>query len=111
MYAQLTYFDGPRSPEQLAAHDFAARERIVPVISELDHSYRVYVLRRDDGAQVVVSIADTEQALLDAQKAIMSTELLPGEDPALLPGPDRIDLYPVINVEDVNPGSDNRSRL
>ena len=111
MYAQLTYFDGPRSPEQLAAHDFAARERIVPVISELDHSYRVYVLRRDDGSQVVVSIADTEQALLDAQKAIMSTELLPGEDPALLPGPDRIDLYPVINVEDVNPGSDNRSRL
>jgi len=111
MYAQLTYFDGPRSPEQLAAHDFAARERIVPVISELDHSYRVYVLRRDDGSQIVVSIADSEQALLDAQKAIMSTELLPGEDPALLPGPDRIDLYPVINVEDVNPGSDNRSRL
>jgi len=111
MYAQLTYFDGPRSPEQVAADDFAARERIVPVISELDHSYRVYVLRRDDGSQIVVSIADSEQALLDAQKAIMSTELLPGEDPALLPGPDRIDLYPVINVEDVNPGSDNRSRL
>ena len=111
MYAQLTYFDGPRSPEQVAADDFAARERIVPAISELDHSYRVYVLRRDDGSQIVVSIADSEQALLDAQKAIMSTELLPGEDPALLPGPDRIDLYPVINVEDVNPGSDNRSRL
>ena len=111
MYAQLTYFDGPRSPKQLAAHDFAARERIVPAISELDHSYRVYVLRRDDGSQIVVSIADSEQALLDAQKTIMSSELLPGEDPALLPGPDRIDLYPVINVEDVNPGSDNRSRL
>ena len=111
MYAQLTYFDGPRSPEQLAAHDFAARERIVPVISELGHSYRVYVLRRDDGSQIVVSIADSEQALLDAQKAIMSTELLPGEDPALLPGPDRIELYPVINVQDVNPGGDNRSHL
>ena len=111
MYAQLTYFDGPRSPEQVAAGDFASRERIVPAVSKLDHSYRVYVLRRDDGSQIVVSIADSEQALLDAQKAIMSTELLPGEDPALLPGPDRIDLYPVINVEDVNPGSDNRSRL
>ena len=111
MYAQLTYFDGPRSPEQLAAHDFAARERIVPVISELDHSYRVYVLRRDDGSQIVVSIADSEQALLDAQKTIMSSELLPGEDPALLPGPDRIELYPVINVQDVNPGSDSGSQL
>jgi hypothetical protein len=111
MYAQLTYFDGPRSPEQLAANDFAARERIVPAVSKLDHSYRVYVLRRDDGSQVVVYIADSKQALLDAQKAIMSTGLLPGEDPALLPGPDRIDLYPVIAIQDVNPGSDNRSQL
>ena len=111
MYAQLTYFDGPRSPEQLAAHDFAARERIVPVISELDHSYRVYVLRRDDGSQIVVSIADSEQALLDAQKAIMGTELLPAEDPALLRGPDRIELYPVIAAQDVNPGDDSRGRL
>ena len=111
MYAQLTYFDGPRTPQQTAASDFAARERIVPAISELDHSYRVYVLRRDDGAQVVVSIADTEQALLDAQKAIMGTELLPGEDPALLPGPDRIELYPVIAAHHVNPASKTRSGL
>ena len=111
MYAQLTYFDGPRTPEQIAASDFGGRERIQPAISKLGHHFRVYVLRRDDGSQIVVSIADTKQALLDAQKAIMTSELLPGEDPALLTGPDRIDLYPVINVEDVNPGSDNRSRL
>ena len=111
MYAQLTYFDGPRTPEALAAHDFAARERIQPAVTGLGHSFRVYVLRRDDGSQVVVSISDTEQALLDAQKAIVGTELLPGEDPALLRGPDRIELYPVISTQDVNPGSDNRSRL
>lgn len=42
MYAQLTYFDGPRPPEQQAA-----------------------------------------------------------EDPALLPGPDRIELYPVLAVHDI----------
>jgi hypothetical protein len=109
MYAQLTYFDGPRKPEELAAHDFAARERILPAVTALGHWIRIYVLRRDDGAQVVVSIADSEQALLDAQKAIMSTELLPGEDPALLPGPDRIELYPVLDVHDVNPASERRS--
>ena len=39
----------------------------------------------------------------------MSTELLPGEDPALLPGPDRVELYPVIGVHDVNPASEPRS--
>jgi len=33
----------------------------------------------------------------------MATELLPGEDPALLPGPDRIELYPVRLVHDVAP--------
>ena len=109
MHAQLTYFDGPRTPEQLAAADFAGRERIIPAVSKLGHALRVYILRRDDGSAVVVTIADTKQALLDAQKAIMSTDLLPGEDSALLPGPDRIELYPVIGVHDVNPPGEPRS--
>ena len=109
MHAQLTYFDGPRTPEQTAAHDFAGQERILPAVSKLGHSFRVYRLMREDGSGIVVMIADTEQALLDAQKAIMSTDLLPGEDPALLPGPDRIELYPVIDVHDVNPASEPRS--
>jgi hypothetical protein len=38
-------------------------------------------------------------------------DLLPGDDPALLPGPDRIELYPVIGVHDVNPASNTRSAL
>ena len=109
MYAQLTYFDGPRTPEQTAAADFAARERIRPSVSNLGHHFRVFLLRREDGSEVVVSIADSEQALLDAQKAIMGTGLLPGEDPALLPGPDRIELYPVSGVRDINPASETGS--
>lgn len=109
MYAQLTYFDGPRTPGQIAAADFAGRNRIQPAVSQLGQALRVYVLRRDDGSEVVVSIADSEQVLLDAQKAIMNTELLPGEDPALLPGPDRIELYPVIVVHDGAPAGETRS--
>jgi hypothetical protein len=109
MYAQLTYFDGPRTPEQLAAADFAGRERIQPALSKLGHSLRVYLLRRQDGSEIVMVIADSEQALLDVQKAIMTTALLPGENPALLPGPDRIELYPVIDAHDVNPASEVRS--
>jgi hypothetical protein len=106
MHAQLIYFDGPRTPEQLAASDFAAQERIMPAVSELGHRLRVYQLRGDDGSEIIVMIADSEQAMLDVQKAVMASELLPGEDPALLPGPDRIELYPVINVHDVHPASD-----
>ena len=48
MYAQLTYFDGPRTPEQVAASDFAGRERIQPAVSDLGHRFRVYKLRRDE---------------------------------------------------------------
>ena len=109
MYAQLTYFDGPRTPEQVAAHDFASRERIRPAVSDLGHRFRVYRLRRDDGSEIVVTISGSEQDLLDAQKAIMSTELLPGEDRALLPGPDRIELYPVLEVHDLGPADEIRS--
>jgi hypothetical protein len=109
MYAQLTYFDGPRTPEQVAAADFAGRNRIQPAVSQLGHRFQVYVLRREDGSEVVVSIAGTEQDLLDAQKAIIGSELLPGEDPALLPGPDRVELYPVVEVLDVNPDRETRS--
>jgi hypothetical protein len=109
MYAQLTYFDGPRTPQQVAAGDFAGRERITPAVSKLGHPFHVYLMRQQDGAEVVLVIAESEQALLDAQKAIMSTDLLPGEDPALLPGPDRIELYPVIDVFDINAASETRS--
>jgi hypothetical protein len=105
MYAQLTYFDGPRTPQQVAAGDFASRERIVPALNKLGHSLRAYILRRDDGSEIVVLIADEQQALLDVQMAIINAELLPGEDRALLPGPDRIELYPVVDVHDINPAS------
>jgi hypothetical protein len=111
VYAQLTYFDGPRTPEQLTAEDLAGQERILPAVSKLGHPLRVYLLRRHDGSEIVVTIADSEQALLDTQKAIMTTDLLPGEDPALLPGPDRIELYPVVAAHDVNPASKTRSGL
>ncbi|TWP53777.1 hypothetical protein FKR81_03205 [Lentzea tibetensis] len=100
MHAQLTYFDRPRTPEQLAAADFAAQERIKPAATSVPGNIRTYVLRRPDGSEVVVSIAESEQALIDTQKAIMSTSLLPGEDPALLPGADRVEMYPVHEVFD-----------
>lgn len=101
MYAQLTYFDGPRTPEQVAAADFASRARLEPAVRALGLPMRWYRMRRDDGAEIVLSIAESEQALVDLQKALMNTALLPGEDPALLPGPDRIELFPVLEFHDL----------
>jgi hypothetical protein len=98
MHAQLTYFDGPRSPELVAASDVAGRDRLLPAVRALGLPIRVYRMVGADGAEIIVSIADSEQALLDVQKAIFSTELLPGEDATLLPGPDRVEMVPVADV-------------
>ncbi|MET0865472.1 MAG: hypothetical protein ABWZ98_14160 [Nakamurella sp.] len=99
MHAQLTYFDGPRSPELVTAADRASRERIIPAIlarPELrEDLVGLYQLRRPDGGEITVVIVEREETLDKAREVIMSTELLPGEDPALLPGPDRSERYQV----------------
>ncbi|MCE7002907.1 hypothetical protein LWC34_08685 [Kibdelosporangium philippinense] len=95
MHAQLTYFDGPRSPEEIAAAEFAGTHRIEPLIATFDN-VSSYVLQREDGSWFTVTIADSEQTLREIQKAIMSMDLLPGEDVALLRGPDRVELFPVV---------------
>lgn len=96
MYAQLVCFDGPRSSDQLVAADFASRHRIEPALAGVPGLLTTYELRRYDGSGMIIAIAESEDVLLDAQRAILATELLPGEDMALLPGPDRVETYPVI---------------
>jgi len=94
-YARLMYFDGPRAPEQAAAEDLAGRQRIWPAIRDLSGLVGVYVLRGRDLGSVVITLTTSAETLDAAARAVMSTELLPGEDPALLPGPDRIEIHHV----------------
>ncbi len=102
MFAQLTYFDGPRSPELITAAERANRERLQPAIlaepSVRDDLVAIYQLRRPDGGEVTVVIVEHEDTLDRAREVIMGTELLPGEDPALLPGPDRSERYQVVQT-------------
>lgn len=102
MHAQVTIFDGPRSAELVAASDVANRERIQPTVSrdaELQQALAVnLVLRRPDGAEMIVTVARTVEALRCAGELIMATELLPGEDPVLLPGPSRIETWSVVDA-------------
>jgi hypothetical protein len=100
MYAQLTYFDGPRSPELVAAAEFAGRERVWPAIladpvTRSEH-IATYILRQDDGGEVAVVIVKSREGLDRGRDVILGTELLPGEDPALLPGPDRVEVFEVV---------------
>lgn len=102
MYAQVTYFDGPRSPEVVAASHRAGRERITPALladAEVmaDH-VATYVLDGPDGGQVVVAIARSQSSLDRAVEVILGTQLLPGEDPALLGNPDRVQRLQVVHA-------------
>jgi hypothetical protein len=102
MYAQAVLFDGPRSAELVAANERAGLERIDPAVSAhpdlMAELIATIVMRRPDGGELVVTITETEVALDRINEVIMSTDLLPGEDPALLTEPDRIDRYEVLHT-------------
>jgi hypothetical protein len=102
MHAQAVWFDGPRSAELVAASDRAGLERIEPAIRQhpdiVDDMVAVLVLRRAGGAEMVVTITETDEAIDRANDVVMNTPLLPDEDPALLPGPDHIERYEVVHT-------------
>jgi hypothetical protein len=98
-WARLMYFDGPRAPEQAAAADRAGRQRIWPAISGLSGLVGAYVLQSRDLGAVIITLTTSVETLDAAERAAMSTELMPGEDPALLPGPDRIEIYHVTGYQ------------
>jgi len=93
--ARLVCFDGPRAPEQAAAEEQAGRQRIWPAIHGLSGLVGIYVLRGSDLSSVIVTLATSVETLDAAQRAVMATELMPGEDPALLSGPDRVEIHRV----------------
>jgi hypothetical protein len=98
-HARLLHFDGPRTPEQVAAADFGGRARIWPAIRDLSGLVSVYLLRGHDLGWIVVTFTTSLHTLEAAQRAVMAAQLLPGEDRALLPGPDRIEIYTVTGYQ------------
>jgi hypothetical protein len=92
--AQVLWFDGPRSAAQVDAMRRAGEERIQPAVDQVSGHAGTYVLcHTEDSAVVVIVLATSTDALNRIAEAALSTSLLPGEDPALLTGADRIELY------------------
>lgn len=87
--AAVVEFDGPRDAVQVAADRRASRERVAPAALQVEGALGAVVLRAADGAMVTVAFADSRASLEASSRAILSTPLLPGEDPALLGGPER----------------------
>ena len=98
-YMQVVEFSGPRSEEWVAAEQRAAEDRLGPATDGVDGIVSVLRLRAADHAYLVIVLAESTDAFDAASQAIMSTELLPGEDPALLGGPDRISFYRLVHAD------------
>ena len=93
MKAIVMTFNGPRSAELIEAEDRAGRDRLGPTILAhprmRDEFVNMTVLRQPDGReQIVLTTAATEAASHLLREIVTSSELLPGEDVSLLPGPD-----------------------
>jgi hypothetical protein len=98
--ATVLWFDGPMSPARRAAAQFGYQHRIGPAMASVPGWIRSLVLWRDrDAASCVTTLARDIEALEHSAAAVNATVLLPGEDPALLTGPDRVDLHHVVSNE------------
>jgi len=95
-YVQLIWFDGPRGPELVQAAARAGRERIMPAVRDLAGLVSVHSMEGPDGSAVTLIATTSVEVLERGAEVIMTTELLPGEDQALLLGPDRVDVCSVI---------------
>jgi hypothetical protein len=97
-YVQITEFTGPRSAEWLASFRRGSRERVWPAVRDVPGGTASFVAVAAGGAAVTLSLAESPEALQEAVRRIMSTELLPGERPELLTGPDRSTTEPVAHA-------------
>lgn len=90
----VVYFDGPLSPELRAAAVWADEERITPVMREHPGGVRhLRLWQPERRAMVYLVHATSTESLERGQQVITEMELLPGEDPALLPGADRVEVF------------------
>jgi hypothetical protein len=98
-YMQVVEFSGPRTEEWAAAEERASAGRLRPATEGIDGIVSVLRMRAADNACLVVVLAESMDAFDVATRAIMATELLPGEDPALLGGPDRVTFYRLVHAD------------
>lgn len=95
--AAFLQFETPMSQARFDAGQRGTKERIQPALAGHPGAVRTLTLWDDEARQFVVfTFATSIDTLDDCGRIANSTELLPGEDPALLTGPTRADLCRVL---------------
>jgi hypothetical protein len=97
-YLQLTTFVG-RSPEWCAAFDRSTAERAWPAVQDVPGLVGGLVGSTSDGGRIVLTLAESIEALEAGAIAIMSTELLPWEKPEHLTGPDDLTILRLLHAD------------
>jgi hypothetical protein len=94
---QLTFFAGPHDAAQVRAYDLSGR-RVAAALHDQPGICGAIGGYTDDDTHLVVSFADSPQTMRGAIDIIMATELGPDEDPALLTGPDAVQVMSVVRA-------------
>ena len=96
LVAALVSFAGPMSDPVRAATARVGTERIRPLMANHPGTVRSLTMWQPERRCVlVIVLATSVDAIEDGQRVARSAAQQAGEDPALLPGPDRVDLYRV----------------
>ena len=99
LFVQVTWLNGDGDRTRADAAQHGGRDRIWPAVREVEGIVEVLALRSDDDRLVVLGLATGRETHQEVQRTIAGTALLPDEDPALLPGADRIDLVRVLSAD------------
>ena len=94
-FLQLTGFAGPRSEVQVHADELSGK-RVSAALADLPGLCGAVACYGEQNAHLVVSFADSPDTFAACLSRIMSTQLGPDEDPALLTGPDRVRIAAVV---------------
>jgi hypothetical protein len=98
-HMQIVEFAGPRTDEWVAAENRASTGRLWPATRNIAGVVSVVRLRAADNGYLVVILAEGMTAFEEATQAIMSTELLPDENPDLLGPPDSVTFYRLVHAD------------
>ena len=99
LFAMLTWVNGTGDPAVARAAERGGRERIHPAVRDVDGLVCVLVFRSADDRIFVVGMGTGLETHTEVQDRIERTPLLPGEDRALLPGADRVELGRILRAD------------
>jgi hypothetical protein len=99
LFAQVVWVNGGGNPAVADAAERGGRERINPAIRDVEGLVGALAFRSADHRILVVATSTSLETHAEVGNRIERTPLLPGEDRALLPGYDRMELGRVVRVD------------